>query len=296
MHLVITDSGLGGLSICAGIEKALREATPGAEARLTYVNAWPEQGLGYNDLPDMSARARVFDRALRRIAGLRPDAILIACNTLSIVYEHTAFRRDAPVAVQGIVTAGVDLFYEALTARPTSSIVLLGTRTTIEAGVHRDALLARGVAPGRVSAASCHGLAAAIEQGADGPATIALVETCAERAGETVQGGDPLYAGLCCTHYGFVADRICAALASRTGREVAPLDPNGRLVRDLTSRMIGRATATGVGRVSVEVVSKVSLNDQQRLGMAELIEPESPATATALRTYRRMPDLFQESA
>src|SRR5512146_1850452 len=147
MHLIVTDSGLGGLAICAELEKALRQSTPdkAGPVRLTYFNAWPEQASGYNDLADVASRARVFDLALRSMAALGPDRIVIACNTLSIVYEHTAFRRTGNVPVVGIVNAGVEMFHEALADDPASSIVLFGTRTTIESGRHRAGLLERGI-------------------------------------------------------------------------------------------------------------------------------------------------------
>lgn len=297
MHLVITDSGLGGLSICAGIERALRESAAPVDARLTYVNAWPEQGRGYNDLPDMPARARVFDGALQRMAGMRPDLIVIGCNTLSIVYEHTAFHRNPAVAVQGIVDAGIDLFAEALAESPGSGIVLLGTRTTIESGVHRDRLLRRGIAAGRVAGVSCHGLAKAIEQGPRSAATRDLIQDCTMHAAERAPDGSPLLVGLCCTHYGFVATQIQHALSRRSSREVTPLDPNARLVRDVIARVAARsASSKKGGEPAVEVVSKVTLNERQRQDMAELIEPVSPATAAALQAYRHVPDLFQEIA
>ncbi|HSP90980.1 MAG TPA: hypothetical protein VLN08_08735, partial [Vicinamibacterales bacterium] len=79
-HIVVTDSGLGGLSICALLEQGLRAAGPARAVRLTYVNAWPFEDRGYNDLPDEHERARVFDLALSRMAQMEPDRILIACN------------------------------------------------------------------------------------------------------------------------------------------------------------------------------------------------------------------------
>jgi glutamate racemase len=288
MHLVIADSGVGGLTVCAGIEKALRES--GRGARLTYVNAWPEQGRGYNDLPDMAARARRFDTALRRMADMAPDRIVIACNTLSIVYEHTAFGASASVPVQGIVDAGVDLFERALALRPLSSIVLLGTRTTIQSGVHRERLLRASVAPDRVAAASCHGLAAAIERDPDGADTAALIATCAAGASEAARPGEPLLAGLCCTHYGLIADRLGPAIAERSGRETVTLDPNAELASGVAAGV--PAAATPGDTISVEMVSKVSLGDDQRRKVAALIAHVSPATADALRQYRHDPGLF----
>jgi glutamate racemase len=316
-HIVVTDSGLGGLSICAAIEQGLRGAGQAGHVRLTYVNAWPFEDRGYNDLPDAAARARVFDAALARMSAMRPDRILIACNTLSILYPHTSFSRQPPVAVQGIVGAGVDLFAERLTEDPAASIVLTGTKTTIESGVHRDSLLRRGIDPGRIAAVSWHGLAGAIERDVDGPRTAALLDACAARAAEAAPRGATLFAGLCCTHYGYVAVRIVDAIARRTGRRVRALDPNLRLVGNLLGDAAFFTAGPGPGAVaaedrgtrqrapapeargvrpeaaaSVEVVSKVPLDHTARHGISRLVAPVSPATAAALLSYALVPDLF----
>lgn len=294
LQLVITDSGLGGLAVCAGLERAVRDQVAATGLRLTYVNAWPEEGRGYNDLPDLAARAAAFDRALSALDDLSPDLLVIACNTLSIVYEHTTHRRRAPYPVQGIVDAGVDLFVQALRAKPASSLVLLGTRTTIDSGVHARRLIERGVDAARIGGASCHGLATAIEAATSGPATNALLDTCARRAAAAAGPGSPLLAGLCCTHYGLVADRLSAAIARHAARPVEPLDPNGWMVRDIVARLsaadILRPAPEGVLRV--QVVSKVVLPDAKRRNVAELLEPVSPATARALRDYTHVPALF----
>jgi len=297
VHLVITDSGLGGLSICAGVDRTLRRSGGGLDLRITYVNAWPEEGRGYNDLPDMPARAAVFERALRRIDSMQPAMILIACNTLSILYELTEHGGRADVPVLGIIDAGVDLFEETLRARPTSSVVLVGTRTTIESGVHRERLLRRGISPGRVTSVSCHGLATAIEAAPRGPEVSARIDTCADRAGAAAAPGDLLYVGLCCTHYGMVADRLRSAVAQRTGRTVDTLDPNERLVSVVATRLLDRQLRLrepgGASRdVPIDVISKVTLADSKRRNVADVLEPISPATACALRSYRHVPDLF----
>jgi glutamate racemase len=296
VHLVITDSGLGGLTICAGIERALRRTGGPGPVRCTYLNAWPEQGRGYNDLPDMAARAAVFDRALCSIDRLQPDLLVIACNTLSIVYEHTTHCRETRLPVRGVVDAGVSLFMEALRREPTAALVLLGTRTTIDAGVHRDRLLGLGIAPARVSGASCHGLATAIERGPRSEATAALIDACADRAAAVRPDGAPLFVGLCCTHYGMVADRLRAAVQARVGARVETLDPNAQLVQEVVASLptTGGGDRPGVGGapIAVRVVSKVSLDDAQRQGVAAILEDVSPATAAALLACAHVPDLF----
>jgi glutamate racemase len=306
VHLVITDSGLGGLSICAALERALREGGAGG-VRLTYVNAWPFDNRGYNDLPDMAARATVFDGALTWMATLAPDAIVIACNTLSIVYGFTAFSRAPGVSVRGIVDAGVSLFHEALAADPVSAIVLLGTKTTIETGTHRDELIRRGIVPTRIATVSCQGLAGAIEKNPDGPSVAELLDACTSRARDARPPGGTLLIGLCCTHYGYVADRITEALAAKCCRLVRALDPNQRLVGELVTALTGQTaiasavrTESGLavsprpdaGVVAVNVVSKVLISETSRAGITRLIEPVSPATARALRSYAHVPELF----
>lgn len=287
VHIVITDSGLGGLSVCAVVARASLEAEAGA--RLTYVNAWPELGRGYNDLPDMPAQARMFDRVLRSVMSLEPDEIVIACNTLSIVYDWTEFRAREPVPVRGIIDAGIELFHETLAASPGSPIVLIGTRTTITSGVHRYRLAASGIAEERIGAAACHGLAAAIERDPNGADTSRLIDECTSRAAEALPPGDPAYVGFCCTHYAFVGPGIRDALAARTGRRVVPLDPNARLAGEVSSHIRSEAPT---GRLTVEVLSKVPLEDRSRGSLAGLIAPVSSETAAALRAYRHIPDLF----
>lgn len=292
MHLILTDSGLGGLTVCAALERALRDRSAAGAWRLTFVNAWPEEGRGYNDAPDMPARAAIFDGALRRIAAMQPDALVIACNTLSIVYPHTDFSGASPMSVTGIIEAGLDIFQGALNASPEGALVLLGTRTTIDSGVHRKGLLERGIAPARIGAASCHGLAAAIERGPDSGHTAALIDNCAARASDAAPAGEPLFVGLCCTHYAMVADRLTAAIARRTGRPVVALDPNTGLVDRVIAQFRAQAGAGRSAAPTVRVVSKVELKEEQRAAIAALLERTSPATAEALRRYEHVPELF----
>jgi glutamate racemase len=294
-HIVITDSGLGGLSICASLEQGVRGLAAPGGLRLTYVNAWPFEDRGYNDLPDQESRARVFDAALLRMAAMTPDRILIACNTLSILYPHTSFSRRPPVPVHGIVDAGVDLFAARLAGHADASIVLLGTKTTIESGVHASRLRERGVAAERVAAVSCAGLAGAIERDVDGPRTAELVAECAERAAAAAPPGATLFLGLCCTHYGYIAVRLVDALARLTARRVRALDPNLQVTAGLLTDpafLREAGAAGGSGAVTVELVSKVTLSETARAGIARLVEPVSPPTAAALLSYALIPDLF----
>ena len=292
MHWIVTDSGLGGLSICAELEKRLRLAGRCGTVRLSYFNASPDRQTGYNDLPDMQSRALVFDRALESMAAFHPDRILIACNTLSIVYRITAFSLKPAVPVAGIIDAGVDLFHETLEGNPASSLVIFGTRTTIGSGVHREMLARRGIPVERIKTVSCHGLAGAIENDPDGPVVEGLIAGCTAEAARERLAGDPVYAGLCCTHYTYVSERIRSELERRAGRNVVCLDPNLRLVGSLAPEMTSSAGSAQCD-ISVRVISKVELSESKRRVMARMVEPVSTITAAALLSYTHAPDLFQ---
>jgi glutamate racemase len=290
--VVITDSGLGGLLICAGLERRLSGTAGDRTVRLIYVNAWPDEQCGYNDLPDAGARAAVFDRALAAMAAFGPGLILIACNTLSVVYGATAFSRAPAVPVTGILEEGAGLFHEALARDPAGVLVLFGTRTTIGSGEHVRRLVQRGIDPRRLVAEPCPGLAAVIDKDPDSPAIPDLVEDCVKRVGPRLPAGAPLYAGLVCTHYAYVADAFRTSLGRHTRAKVEILDPGGRLVDGLTCGLAARPPQAGGRSVAVEVVSKVELPEAQRRAVARRLEPVSPGTARALLEYRRLPDLF----
>jgi glutamate racemase len=275
------------------LESRLRETAPADPLRITYVNAWPDETRGYNDLPDMAARAAVFDGALAAISALCPDRLLIACNTLSILYPLTAFSRAARFPVDGIVDAGVEQFREALMDEPESSLVLLGTRTTIASAVHRDRLVASGIGAHRIVGVPCHGLATVIERDLDGPRVGELITACARAVCEAMPDGDPLLVGLCCTHYGYVAHRIAQAISAAMGRRTRIVNPNIGLAEDVVADLTSSHIEAGVaGPIQVKVISKVALDDRTREGMGRLVGAVSPVTASALLSYTHVPDLF----
>ena len=292
IHLLITDSGLGGLGICAGIEHALRTSGAAPGARLTYFNAWPEEGVGYNSMPDAAARVACFDRALDRMAAERPDRIVIACNTLSVLYGQTAFARTCRLPVTGIIDTGIELFSRALAASPSSRIALFGTRITISSGVHRDGLIARGVIPGRIATAGCHGLAGAIERDVTGPDVDRLIQEGVAQIAFRGPDDRPVFAALCCTHFGYVADRFRIVLQSHLGQPVRILDPNQGLVDRVVHELGQVDAASPADPPVVSVVSKVRLDERARAGIARLVADVSPATADALNRYEHVPDLF----
>lgn len=73
--LLVTDSGLGGLSVCAGMAARFANDARYERIHLVYFNAWPEQDRGYRHYPDPADRSKVFDNALAAMAKYTPDHI-----------------------------------------------------------------------------------------------------------------------------------------------------------------------------------------------------------------------------
>src|SRR3954463_16022076 len=104
MHILITDSGVGGLSVCAYAERFVRTCGFTEPVRLTFANAAPANDYGYNSMPNREAKLETFDRFLRNVTErFAPDLIYVACNTLSVLLPDTPYFASAQIPVKGIV-------------------------------------------------------------------------------------------------------------------------------------------------------------------------------------------------
>jgi glutamate racemase len=290
--IVVTDSGLGGLSVAADLAARLPGSGIARSARIVFVNVEPDVGLGYNDMKREADKARVFDGALAAMeARYEPDLILIACNTLSVVHPRTEHAKRGRTETVEIVGLGADLIRKELAAKPGATALIFAAKTTIESGAHRRLLVEKGVGSEHVVGEACHRLAGAIERGAASEETAAYVRTFVAEALEkrAVRTG-AIVASLNCTHYGYVKPLWERTFAAAGYPGVKVLDPNP-LMTDLVLRE-GGARRHQRTAVSVEVVSKVPIDEGTRANLGALLRSTSPETADALARYRHEPALF----
>lgn len=289
--ILVTDSGLGGLSICAGVVGNLIRQGAGRELSVIYFNAWPLQDKGYNDLGGDRERIRVFGNAVSAMNRYNPDLILIACNTLSVVFHQGALAGKVRAPVVDIINFGVDMIADRLNGHPDSTVLILGTKTTVSSQTHKRRLIKRGVPGNRIVQQNCHGLAGAIERDPDSPEVKSLVDQfMAEAAAGLAPGTKHIYAALCCTHYGYCQAFIRKALARHTCAQVDIINPN-QAMSDQVSLGANRGHSPSLN-LEVKVVSRVRLSPQKIDSISARIERVSPHTAQALRHYIRLPDLF----
>jgi glutamate racemase len=290
--IVVTDSGLGGLSVVADLAKRLPESGIARSARVVFVNALLDDAIGYNDLKDEADKVRVFDAALAAMESrYRPDLILVACNTLSVFYGKTEHARQGKTETVSIVPMGADLIERTLKETPAATAMIFATKGTIESGAHRRLLLDRGVPEARIVGQACPKLTGAIERGAHSEETAGRIRGFVEEAvGRLPEKKGPLVVSLNCTHFGYARPLWEETFEKLGFPAVKVLDPNP-LMTDLVLRE-GGAKRFPETKVTVEVVSQTPIPPDVKAALGALLRTTSPATADALESYARVPDLF----
>ncbi len=289
MHILITDSGVGGLSVCAYAEQFVRTHGFEEPVRLTFANAAPENDYGYNSMPSREVKLQTFDRFLRNVtARYAPDFIYVACNTLSVLLPDTPYVRTAVIPVKGIVETGAELLLRELEADPQSMAMIFGTQTTIDAGTYPRLLEERGVAPSRIISQACPGLADTISEDREGTRTTVEIAGWVGAAIEKMQEKDrPVVACLACTHYGYRKDLFAAALAE-AGMRATVVNPNERAVDDLFG-----TPPSGIHReVEVQFVTRYAIPPATIEALTWFLSEISPRTVAAMKNFTHVPGLF----
>lgn len=287
--LLVTDSGLGGLSVCAGMAARFAHDARYDRIQLVYFNAWPEQYKGYNHYPDPSDRPKVFHNALAAMAQFNPDHIYIACNTLSVIYPFTRFAKETKIPVTGIVDHGVEMIYNALTSDPSAWAVIFATPATIHGNSHKTALVERGINPERIITQECLNLAGKIERAPfSDEVKTCIDENAAQAARNLKNAGSTVYAGLCCTHFGYCKNIFSSALARHSGRKIKNLNPNEALIDAACRKII----AGGSPQMSIDIVSRVRWEPSRIDAYDRLLSKVSPDVVNALKNYRLDRHLF----
>jgi glutamate racemase len=292
MHILITDSGVGGLSVCAYAERFVRTHGFREPVRLTFANAAPENDYGYNSMPSREVKLQTFDRFLTNVTErYAPDVIYVACNTLSVLLPDTPYVRKAVIPVSGIVETGAGLLLRELEADPRSLAMIFGTQTTVDAGAYPRLLEAQGVEASRIISQACPGLADTISEDREGARSrseiVHWVGAAIEKMGRT---GKPVVACLACTHYGYRKDLFAGALAD-AGIEAIVVNPNERAVGDLFGTAVNAAAEINRD-VEVEFVTRYAIPAATVDALTWFLRDISPRTVAAMRNFVHLPDLF----
>jgi len=293
IRIVVTDSGLGGISVLGELESKLKTARVFNNVELIYFNALYSKDLVYNEIESNREKANIFNNALFSMQdNYHPDIILIACNTLSVIYPITQFSNESKIRVEGIVEAGVDLFLNELKNNEESYVILFGTPTTINSQLHKTQLTKNGIDEHRIINQSCLLLESEIQDDPSSGMVISLINEFVDKASKKIiHKNEKIYAGLCCTHYGYSSDIFEKTLKSKFGRNIEILNPNSRMVTSLTADRSEKYNNT---TVSVEVVSQVEIYEHEKLALSKILGNSSPLTVAAIENYILKTNLFEK--
>ena len=293
LTIVITDSGLGGLSVVADAARKFKKQGVFKDVELVFVNALFRDGGGYNSLQTREGKLQVFSSALQSMQEqYAPDIILVACNTLSVLVPDTEFAKTSAVPVVGIVENGVDQIAQQLGSDPAARNIIFATQTTVDEATHKNGLLDLGYKDSQVVTQSCPQLTLHIEQGYDSPYTEMLIDAYVDEALSSMGELDaPLSVSFNCTHFGYSLDFWKLAFESRGVKVDAYLDPNTKMIDFLLPEQYQNRFASS--DVSVKVVSMIEIPSQSRESLGRYLHDISPATETALQHYEQRTDLFK---
>lgn len=290
--ILVTDSGLGGLSVVADLASRLPNSGIFQKARIVFFNALFHSGSGYNILPTKEEKVRIFSIILETMdKKYNPDIVLIACNTLSVIYDQTPFSHKTKVPVLGIVETGVELIAEQFDKNPDAKAIIFATQTTIDANSHKNMLIERNYKKENIIGLPCSMLAVYIEEGANSEITFLLISEYVLQAVSKLNNPKAsVIASLNCTHYGYSIDQFKHAFEEAGYPEVKIINPNPEMSNFLFSpKYINRYSET---EVTVEVISKTKITEEITASIGKLIERISPKTAKATKKYLYDPDLF----
>ena len=290
VRIVITDSGLGGLSVVAELEKRLKENPIFENVELIFFNSLYSSKYGYNSLKDFADKVRIFNNALNSIEiNYNPNLILIACNTLSVVYPHTKFSKNSNTKVKGILESGVSLFKNNLQNKD-DKIILFGTPTTINSDVYKNELVTLGVGKSQIVNQSCPDLESEIQHNPKSKNIAHSISKFVKEAAESFEyNPQKIYAGFCCTHYGYSEQIFFDVLSKQFSDEVVILNPNNKMLDFL---FVAPKKLYDNSNITVRVVTQVKPNEKEVKSLCDIVGKDSPKTAAAIEDYEYIKNLF----
>lgn len=289
MRIGITDSGVGGLSVCAEVEAKLRRSPIQDDIELLYLNAAIEDDYAYNSMPDRQTKLQAFDRFLHSVQKrYQPDLLFIACNTLSVLYQDPYFDHHRHIPIEGIVHTGARGMLAAFERENDITFIVFATPTTVEEAVYSRCLKEHGIPANQVAEQACPGLPDAISNDGSGQLAASLLREFVPAALEQFEHiPENVAAFLGCTHYGYQAGQFEEALHPLVSR-LRIINPNEGAADTILSNL---NTEPGPGSLKVEFITRYAIPNVAIKSLSGYIGAKAPATLSALKNFMLVPEL-----
>jgi len=286
--IIVTDSGLGGMLIAAELFRILKKRNNLGKTKITFFNALFDRRRGYNSLKRLDKKVKHFDLALSALSNRLPNLVIIACNTLSVLYPYTSFSKSSNVPVVGMTQLSRDCLREKLKGGRNCSVVILATPTTTEQGNYGEGLSKYKKAV--VIEQACPGLVGVIEGGNREQAKQLINQYAALASQKIEKKHFKTYISLNCTHFGYYQNEFKQAFLNKGIRNLEIINPNSEIVKSL--KFTEKDKRASLGKLSIEVFSKTKIRDKFIKFSLPYLNSISPETAVALKNYHHQPDLF----
>lgn len=291
--IVVTDSGLGGISVAADLENRIKDKGTFEKVNIIFFNALVANHKGYNSMKTTEEKVHVFNTAMKAMEQkIKPDLLLIACNTLSVLYDKTDYSKHVKIPVVGVVDCGVQLINENLKGLDNSKVLIFATKTTVNQESHKRKLLKSGISENQIITQACPKLAGKIELDPKGEETKTLVKKYIDESLQKINKDETnLFVSYNCTHYPYIDDLFQDEFKVRGIKVNRFLNPNPLMIDFIfDKKYLHRYNGT---KTSVEVISQATLLPEEISSISNLIKPDSKKTAKALENYTLKTAFFQ---
>ena len=306
MHIVITDSGLGGLSVCAQLINLLKDFSvlensriPKCDINITYVNAVPSNDKGYNKMSGKREQIETFEKIISNTVRLiSPDSIFVACGTLSVLLNQLASTYDKSVKIEGIVSIGIQLLLDNLIKIPNAKAIIMATPSTVRNNSFQTVLVNNGIAKNQIVAQSCPNLANEISNDSEGSKVEKRIQYWVKKSLQQLRGKitDHLMLFLGCTHYSYHENMFKMAFINEGFSKLTVLNPNYAAAEKLKNYVLNDQTVNSILKNSplINFLSPYAIPEQEIITLKKLITPISPETSQALIDAQIIPELLDD--
>ena len=306
MNIVITDSGLGGLSVCAQLIHLLKNYSvpensdsPSCDIKITYVNAVPSNDLGYNTMSGKQEQIETFEKIISNTVRLiSPDNIFVACGTLSVLLNQISPLGDKSVKIEGIFSIGIQLLMDNLIKIPKAKAIIMATPTTVSNNSFQRELLNNGIAKNQIVAQSCPNLANEISNDPEGSKVEKRIQYWVKKSLQQLQGKtkDHLMLFLGCTHYSYHENMFKMAFINEGFSKLTVLNPNYAAAEKLKNYVLNDQSINSVlkNSFSINFLTPYAIPEQEKITLNKLLTPISPETSQALINAQIVPELLDD--
>jgi len=283
MKIILTDSGLGGLSICAKVVKKIKSTSTINDIEIIYVNAVPRTQDGFNVIDSVDKQIKLFDNFLNNISNLyEPDAVYVACNSLSALLPKTTSILTNKTS--GIINIGVESIVNSFNKYKNSKIVILGAETTIKENIYFNKLVDRGIPKNKIISQSCPGLANTISNDPIGIDVSLLIEKYLSIALKNVNElEDKILVYLGCTHYGYRTE-LFENYLDNVDVDYEIINPNLEFSkRIINSLQCGNSNSNNIPKVRFITHYPIPQNELNTL--SKYLNDISPETVKGFQNY-----------